>query len=159
MSRIKAAGTGRIVLPRGVLDRTLAVLRGQGDRGLESHALWVGRRQNGSFVIVDAWFPRQRRTPCSYTVSESEEFRINRRLNAAGLVAMCQVHTHPAAAYHSSIDDGGSALSLPGSLSVVVPDYGRVRGGCLSGCAVYVFDGKDWLAMPGSEVERAFQVE
>lgn len=153
-----AAGTGSIVLPRDVLDRTLAALREQGDRGLESHALWVGRVRDGQFTIVDAWFPRQRRTPCSYTVSEPEEFRVNKRLNAAGLVAMCQVHTHPAEAYHSPIDNEGSALSLPGSLSVVVPNYGRVRDGGLSGCAVYKYDGGRWLAMPSREVKRTFRV-
>lgn len=154
----EAAGARSVVLPRAVLDRTLAALREQGDRGLESHALWVGRMRDGAFTVVDAWFPRQRRTFCSYTVSEADEFRVNVRLNAAGLVAMCQVHTHPAAAYHSPIDDEGSALSLPGSLSVVVPNYGRVRGGGLSGCAVYKYDGGRWIAMPSSEVKRAFQV-
>ena len=158
MPGARAAGAGVVALPRGVLDRTLAALKEQGDRGLESHALWVGRMRGGQFAIADVWFPRQRRTPCSYTVSEPEEFRLNKRLNAAGLVAMCQVHTHPAGAYHSAIDDKGSALSLPGSLSVVVPNYGRMRSGGLSGCAVYIYDGGRWLAMPNREVERTFLV-
>ena len=158
MPEAGALRTGSIVLPRDVLGRTLAALRKQGDKGLESHALWVGRVRDGQFTIVDAWFPRQRRTPYSYTVSEPEEFRVNRDLNAAGLVAMCQVHTHPAAAYHSPIDDEGSALSLPGSLSVVVPNYGRVHNDGLAGCAVYKYDGGRWLEMLSREVERAFRV-
>lgn len=154
----KAAGKGRIMIPLRVLDRTLAALRKHGDRGLEAHALWVGRPRNGSFAVTDVWFPRQRRTCCSYEVSESEEFRINRKLDSMGLTAMCQVHTHPAGAYHSAIDDEGSALSLPGSLSVVVPNYGRIRARSLSECAVYMYDGARWSAMPGGEVRRTFQV-
>ena len=158
MPRVKAAGTGLVTLPRDILDRTLAALGEQGDRRLESHALWAGRVRDGSFAVLDVVIPRQRRTSCSYLVSEPEEFRINKALNEAGMVAMCQVHTHPSAAYHSPMDDAGSALSLPGSLSVVVPNYGRVRGGGLSECAVYIYDGGRWHAMPSSEVERTFQV-
>ena len=156
MHRVKAAGTGRVLLPRGVLRRTLGSLQRYGRRRLESHALWVGRVQDGAFAVVDAWFPRQRRTCCSYTVSEEEEFLINRRLDREGLIAACQVHTHPAAAYHSAIDGDGSALSLPGSLSVVVPNYGRIREGRISECAVYIYDGGSWSAMPEREVDRVF---
>ena len=158
MRSAMAAGTGRVILPRRVLDKTLAVLCEYGSRRLESHALWVGTRRNGSFEVRDAWFPEQSRSWCSYTVSEEEEFRINRNLNRNGLIAMCQVHTHPAAAYHSEIDDEGSALSLPGSLSVVVPNYGRARGIGLSGCRVYIFDGRNWSAMQEEEAEWTFQV-
>ncbi|HTZ87264.1 MAG TPA: hypothetical protein VMB05_11415 [Solirubrobacteraceae bacterium] len=34
-----------------------------------------------------------------------------------------QMHTHPGAAYHSSIDDGGALLGTPGFLSIVIPDF------------------------------------
>ena len=158
MHAAKAAGTGRILLPRNVLGKTLAVLKGYGDRHLESHALWAGRELGDSFDICSVWFPKQSRSSCSYMVSEAEEFRINKRLNAEGLVAMCQIHTHPAAAYHSGIDNEGSALSLPGSLSVVVPNYGRVYGDGLSECKVYICDGQYWFAMADSEVRQTFQV-
>lgn len=158
MPAAKAAGRGRVRIPLGVLDRTLAALKGHGDMGLEAHALWVGRPRDGSFAVTDVWFPRQRRMRCSYEVAEAEEFRINRMLDRRGLATMCQVHTHPAGAYHSAVDDAGSALSLPGSLSVVVPNYGRIRGSDLSECAVYMYDGACWHAMPGGEVRRTFQV-
>lgn len=142
-------------MPRRVLDRTVGVLWSHGRRALECHALWVGRMSRGAFEVSDVWVPEQRRTPISYEVGEREVFRINKALYDAGLTCMCQVHTHPGVAFHSEIDDRGSELALPGSLSVVIPNYGRAGSGATSGWRVYVYDGRRWTGMTKREAEEA----
>ena len=153
------AAAARVVLPRRVLDRTLGALRNHGQRMLECHALWVGCMSQGAFEVSDVWMPEQHCTPFSYEVDEREVFRINKALHDAGLTCMCQVHTHPGAAFHSEIDDQGSELALPGSLSVVIPNYGRGGSGTTADWRVYVYDGRLWAGMTRREVKEAFALK
>ena len=154
-----AAAAARVVLPRRVLDMTLDALQNHGKRMLECHALWVGRMSRDAFEVGDVWIPAQHCTPLSYEVGEREVFRINKALHDAGLTCMCQVHTHPGAAFHSEIDDRGSELALPGSLSVVLPNYGRAGRDTTAGWRVYVYDGRRWTGMTRREAEEAFTLK
>ena len=147
----------RVDLPRKILQQTFGFLGERGSRGLESHAMWAGTVSEGTFGVSAAIFPRQACLPASYEVPEDEEFRINRRLNRRGLVSMCQVHTHPGRAFHSRADDEGSALALPGSLSVVVPDYGAAGTDDPSAWAVYELSGRRWRRLRGSRAEGMFR--
>ena len=147
----------RVDVPQKVLQRTFAFLREGGSRGLEAHALWAGTLSEGTFAVTRAVFPRQVCSPVSYRVPEAEVFRVNRLLNRRGLVAMCQIHTHPGRAFHSCIDNEGSALVLPGSLSVVVPYYGAAGTDEPAAWAVYEM-GRRWRRLHRSRVWRMFQV-
>ena len=147
----------RVDLPRDVLQTTFSFLREHGSLGFESHALWAGTLSRGTFAVSCVLFPRQLCTPASYEVPQEEEFRINRLLNRRGLVAMCQIHTHPGRAFHSRTDDGGSALALPGSLSVVVPDYGAAGTDEPAAWAVYEL-GRRWRRLRGGRAGRMFRV-
>ena len=42
------------------------------------------------------------------------------------LSLVAQIHTHTPNAYHSSTDDKESSLVIPGSFSIVIPDYGYI---------------------------------
>ena len=147
----------RVDLPRDILQTTFGFLRERGSRGFESHALWAGTLSKGTFAVSCAVFPAQLCSPISYEVPQEEEFRINRRLNRQGLVAMCQIHTHPGRAFHSRIDDEGSALFLPGSLSVVVPRYGAEGTGEPAAWAVYEL-GRRWRRLRKRASGRMFRV-
>ena len=148
----------QVTLTHNVLKQTFSFLQRYGEQGLESHALWVGHLSDRSFSVAEAWFPEQKNTCVSYEVSEEEEFNINKRLHDNGLVAMCQIHTHPSSAFHSSIDDEGSALSLPGSLSIVIPDYGFIELEQLDLWKVYALVEGSWHAMKRCEVSKTFQI-
>lgn len=150
-------GTPAVRLPRGVFEKTIAGLREFGKRGLERHALWVGREEGGTFAVKEVVFPEQQNTGFSYEVSDEEMFRVCRDAGRQGMAVMCQVHTHPGRAFHSPIDSEGSALALPGSLSVVVPDYAEGNAGEPSKWAAYVFDGSTWRRLRPKEVRRAFR--
>ena len=165
MARMRRAPPARprpacpaVRIPSRVIKDTVDGLREFGARGLERCALWVGRCAGGAFEVSAVWFPAQRSTAASYEVCEAEVFRVNRELVRRGLVAMCQIHTHPARAYHSDADNAGSMLALPGSLSVVIPDYGRGGGGGVHRWKVYAFDGASWIAVKRREAKRALRV-
>lgn len=147
----------KVSLAADVVDRTFGFLRRYGEKNMEAHALWVGRLSGSRFSVADAWFPKQKNTCVSYEVSEEEEFNINKQLHGRGLVAMCQIHTHPTRAFHSTIDDVGSALSLPGSLSIVIPDYG-LAGQDPSLWKVYALVRGRWHALSEREVDETFQI-
>lgn len=151
-------GTPRVRLPRDVLEETIAGLREFGERELERHALWVGREEGGAFAVKEVVFPEQENTALSYEVSDEEMFRVCRDAGRRSMAVMCQVHTHPNCAFHSPIDNEGSALALPGSLSVVIPDYAKGRSSEPSRWAVYVFDGAEWRRLRPKEAKRAFRV-
>ncbi len=148
----------KIDITKSILNSTFEFLQGHGQRDLESHALWVGQKTDAVFRVSDVWFPEQTNTPISYEVPEEEEFRINKKLNDESLAVMCQIHTHPSYAFHSNTDDEGSALVLPGSLSIVIPDYGFIQKDDFSMWEVYVFDGTHWCHLRREEVNELFQI-
>ena len=42
-------------------------------------------------------------------------------------MAIAQIHTHPRDAFHSSTDNEWPSVILPGSISVVIPNYGFIE--------------------------------
>lgn len=148
----------KIKIPEKILDSTFDFLRKNGTENLESHALWVGKENNHIFPISDVWFPKQFNSSISYEVPEDEEFLINRRLYKENLEATSQIHTHPASAYHSSVDDEGSEMVLPGSLSIVIPNFGFIKNDNFSMWKVYRYNGNTWSHVSKQEVMKLFQV-
>jgi hypothetical protein len=148
----------QIEIPRNILVSTFDFLQECGMASLESHALWVGEDKEDIFYVSDVWFPEQLNSSISYEVPEEEEFRINRKLNEMKLTIISQVHTHPGSAFHSSIDDEGSELALPGSLSVVIPNFGFIQSDNLDEWEVYRYTGTLWKHVSKNEVRRLFRI-
>lgn len=148
----------KIVMSRNVLTKTFEFLQHHGEGGNESHAIWVGTQKDNVFTISDVWFPEQTNNTISYEVSEDEEFRINVELNKQGLTTIAQIHTHPGSAFHSEVDDDWPSVFLPGSLSVVIPDFGFIKIDDVASWEVYRYDEKDWRHITKPEVQKLFQI-
>ena len=148
----------QIEIPNKVLLSTFYFLRKNGERKLESHAIWVGKENLSTFKVLDVWFPKQSNDFISYEVLDEEVHRINVRLNKLGLTAIAQVHTHPCSAYHSTTDDNWPILVLPGSFSVVIPDYGFIEEENLDEWAVYRYNGTEWFHISNAGGEALFQI-
>ena len=116
-------------LPRNVVSRTMDHLREHGSRGVEGVALWAGIAEGNRFTVQEAIIPAQKafrsESGLMYVVEGDELFRVNKAVYEAGLVLGAQVHSHPAEAYHSALDDAHPLISVLGGLSVVVPDFGQ----------------------------------
>ena len=147
-----------ICIPAQVLDSTFNFLQKYGRKRLESHAIWVGKKTDTTFDVLDAWFPDQSNSATSYVVSAIEEFKINVKLYSQKLIAIAQIHTHPGLAFHSSIDDEGSELVLPNSLSIVIPNFGFIKKDDLARWEVYWYTGHSWKHLSDREVCKICQL-
>lgn len=148
----------KIIVSEDILNDTFSFLQKYGKLQLESHALWVGKKEGNTFQITDVWYPEQENTSISYEVSEDDEFRINLRLHNENLTIIAQIHTHPGEAFHSCTDNEGSALSLPGSLSVVIPDFGFIKSNNIDCWKVFQYINEKWKPVSKEEVEKTFKI-
>ena len=132
-------------------------LRQLGLQGFEGLILWAGRFRDEDpriFDVLEVFAPKQRgiRGPngVGLTVDGDELFRMNADLYRRRLLLAGQVHSHPTEAYHSSTDDQYATVTIPGGLSLVVPDFAS-RPFEVSSTAVYR------LAVEGEWVEVSQQ--
>lgn len=105
-----------------VLPDSFEILRSCG-RGLaECVVYWLG--PSGDANLVDeVVHPRHSAHVGGYDVDGAWQNQLWLRLAREDRRLLTQVHTHPAAAYHSQRDDAMAALQTPGFLSLVVPDF------------------------------------
>lgn len=148
----------KITLPTQVLEDTLAFMQKHGNHCNEAFALWVGEHSSSTFEISNGWFPKQSNEEICYFVDGNELFHINMKMNELKQTAIAQIHTHPKTAFHSSIDNEFAILSLIGSFSIVLPDYGFIEPGELRRWAVYRWNGMYWDYVSETEVMRTFQI-
>lgn len=147
----------RTFVSRTVLDKTFEFLQNLGKQKLEAHALWIGK-EDESFMISDVVIPKQNNGMINFEVDSQEVHRINVMINQKGLQLIAQIHTHPYDAFHSDIDDDGAILLLPGSLSIVIPNFGFINKDDFEQWAVYCFDGKEWKEVDEKEVKESFKI-
>ena len=114
--------------------------------------IWSGTREGDTFTVAEVHVPRQ----ISYKsddglcvrVAGSELHRLNVWLYEAQQVIGAQIHSHPMDAYHSDTDDAYPIATLDGSLSVVLPFFGRDGFGS-SDIAAYRLCRHGWLEVTG----------
>lgn len=111
-------------IPRAVFDNTFARLRACGGGHRECQALWVGSWDNPERVdrVVH---PDHSASPAGFQLDDAWLNRFWRELADTGEGVRAQIHTHPGAAYHSTIDDEFPILSVPGFLSLVIPRFAQ----------------------------------
>jgi hypothetical protein len=118
------------VVPADILDPSLEAIARAGKDGSELFVAWGGVAVDATtFEFRSATVPRQRslRTDDGLMVVIEGDalFQLNRELHQRGLTLAGQIHGHPTDAYHSGLDDAWAIATLPGSISVVVPDFAR----------------------------------
>lgn len=150
----------RILLPETILKDTIKVFRDYGNQFLEACALWVGVDSEKVFHIKEVWFPPQENSIIDYYVSDINVHQINVKLNKKKYSAIAQLHTHPDGAFHSCIDDEYPILTLPGSLSIVIPDFANIPiKSILNELLVYRLISNEWKLQSKEEVKRLFKIE
>ena len=148
-----------ILLPFTILKETLKIFKEYGKESLEAFAIWVGQEKNSTFKIKEFWIPTQFNTMLSYYVPDIDVHNINVELNKKKYSAIAQLHTHPGNAFHSCIDECYSILILPGSFSIVVPNFGNILiKDNLNHMTVYRFIDKEWVLQSIDKVNRLFKI-
>ncbi|KKM64062.1 hypothetical protein LCGC14_1505140 [marine sediment metagenome] len=149
----------KILLPTKILEKTLNTFRDYGNNYLEAFSLWVGEEKGNTFAIKNVWFPKQENTMISYYISDIDVHYINVRLNKKKYTILAQLHTHPGDAFHSCIDNHFSILTLPGSFSIVVPDFGDIIiNKDLNNLEVYRLLEREWKLKSVEEVGHLFKL-
>jgi hypothetical protein len=114
-------------LPLNLMDATVAVLREEGGRKVESLVFWAGRVSRHEARVTRILVPRGPgvlKHPFHIQVSDRIIAALCDFIDPPEVVLLGQVHTHKHRAFHSWSDDANS-LDTPGYLSVVVPDFAR----------------------------------
>jgi len=147
-----------IKLPYSIIGETLEFFKDNGKDDLEACAIWVGKEHHDIFEIKEVWFPKQENTMISYYIPDIDVHNINVKLNKNKYSAIAQLHTHPGEAFHSSIDDEYTILCLPGSFSIVIPDYGNIPICAIDNWVVYRLLNGEWTLQTKNKVRSLFQI-
>jgi len=114
-------GGGLLRLAANIVLRTFHELRECGRGECECAVYWTGPA--GEALVDGVEHPIHKRSPYLYEVDDCWLTDFWKRLAASKRCVKVQVHTHPAAAFHSAIDDEWPIVSQVGFISVVVPHF------------------------------------
>lgn len=146
------------VVHRDLVERTVFSLRSTGAGRREAVALWIGRMAPAA-VVERLVTPDQEAGALHFSVPLQARLRLARELAASGEVVLVQVHTHPAEAFHSPVDD---RLAIPqhiGGISIVVPRFALEWNGDLGETSVNVhLGGGRWRELAPDEARRLIRV-
>ncbi|MCY3557098.1 MAG: hypothetical protein OXH13_00440 [Chloroflexi bacterium] len=125
-------------------------IRSAGRDGYELFVIWSGKSDGATFEVFEVHVPRQ----MSYRLDDglcvrvggAELHRLNVWLYQAQQIIGVQVHSHPVDAYHSDTDDTYPIATLEGSLSIVLPLFGR-HGFESEDIAAYRLGREGWLEL------------
>ena len=124
-----------------------------GQDGFESFVLWSGTRDGDAFIVAAVHVPEQicykLDAGLGVRVDGPELHRLNVWLYESRQVIGAQVHSHPSDAYHSETDDTYPIATLEGSLSIVLPFFGR-DGWESPGVVAYRLGHNGWHEVTGS---------
>ncbi|MCC6947017.1 MAG: hypothetical protein IT539_04540 [Bradyrhizobiaceae bacterium] len=112
----------RYRLPKTLLEETFYHFRHCGAGKRECQALWVSSWGNPEQLTATI-HPAHDASAVGFQLEDQwlSEFWSNLAARGAGVRVQC--HTHPGAAFHSSIDDAFPIVHTPGFLSLVIPNF------------------------------------
>ena len=113
-----------IRVPRKLFADTFRGLRQCGEGRRECQALWVGPWSDPE-LITEVVHPRHSASAIGFQLDDDWFSSFWIRLADEQLGVRVQVHTHPGAAYHSSIDDENPVVATAGFLSLVIPSFAQ----------------------------------
>ena len=145
-------GVQRFRIRASAIRQTEEAVWTAGQKGYELFVLWSGTKDGDVFTVAEVHIPDQ----ISYKLGDglcvkidgSELHRLNVWLYGADQVIGVQVHSHPASAYHSDTDNAYPVATLNGSLSIVLPYFGRDGWGSRE-IAVYRLGQDGWNELSG----------
>lgn len=145
-------GVRKFLVAECTLHETMKAIRSAGRDGYELFVLWSGTLNGDTFTVAEVHIPQQTsyklRGGLCVRVEGSELHRVNVWLYETRQVIGVQVHSHPGNAYHSETDDTYPIATIEGSLSIVLPHFGR-DGWESSGIAAYRLGKDGWTETSG----------
>jgi len=140
-----------VVVTQDLIDRTFEIFRRCGGAELECVVFWTGPRDDAS-VNDDLHHPDHDSNSHGYAVDSNWLNTFFRDLYERGRSARAQVHTHPAAAFHSVTDDKHALVPAPGFISIVIPDFAQGQIGFESAAMYRLSDAGVWVKGDVSDI-------
>ena len=145
-------GVRRFRIKANAIRATVKAIHSAGEDGYELFVIWSGTRDGDVFTVSNVHIPDQ----VSYKldgglcvrIDGCELHRLNVWLYETQQVVGVQVHSHPTDAYHSDTDNAYPVATLDGSLSIVLPYFGR-DGWESSDIAAYRLEQDGWNELSG----------
>jgi hypothetical protein len=143
----------RVVIPSLVLDHTELMLRQHGTVGEEGFGIWAGTLAGGDAFVSTLVIPRCDMASGKHgEVNAATTALLFERLDALDLVPIAQIHSHPRAAFLSTVDAQRPLVAAPGFLSLIVPDFGFIDLADVARWRAYEFHGRnEWRELDESE--------
>ena len=143
-----------------VLQATHSHLQGEGRNFREGLVYWLGWYSEESCIVNSVLVPRGSNSYGRVSVSTEEMARINTALHRADLLLVAQIHTHPGDHGHSAGDDGNAVSSLPGFLSIVVPNFAQTERLILTESYVHRYQSAGrWRCLKPDEVSTLIHID
>ena len=145
-------GVRRFRVRASAIRDTVTAIRTAGRDGYELFVVWSGMCEEDTFTVAKVHIPKQtsykQGAGLCVRVDGAELHRLNVWLYEAQQVIGMQIHSHPSDAYHSETDDTYPIATLDGSLSIVLPFFGR-DGWHSRDVAAYRLGPDGWVGLTG----------
>jgi len=140
-----------LVLPALVLSDTLDMLRAGGRLGHERVALWLAPASPAAVGISEVYEPEQETARDYFHLPPASLKALMSRLRAGRMKVAAQIHTHPAAAFHSEADARWAIVRHVGALSLVLPRFAEATTLATFVTEVKTYElaeGGEWILTP-----------
>lgn len=137
-------------IPRALFEGTFSQLRRCGGGTRECQALWLSPWSKTELVTAVV-HPRHSASPVGFQLDDEWLGAFWRELSEERSGVRVQIHTHPGAAYHSSIDDAFPIISTPGFLSLVIPRFAQGSTGFDDAFLAQIDEHGEWREVPIQE--------
>jgi len=149
----------KIIVPENIIPETISFFQRQGQNNFEGRAYWVGCL-NGTTaqitrIIIPEQIPKKTLWGVSVTVPQQANIKVSRELKL-GEYIVAKVHSHPGKAYNSDTDKANPFLRHSGSISIIVPNFGRFGMNQFYKCAVCRFEINQWRDLSEMEIKSLF---
>lgn len=146
------------VVPQEIWSRTLQELRAYGAAESEGLVFWGGVISSGSIQVTGLYLIGHPPQGGTVRVSGAEARWLLRELCDRDEKLVCQVHSHPGAAFHSGGDETHATSFHAGFLSIVVPRFAH-EVSAVTQCAVFEHDGGAFSELSTADVANRLVVE
>ncbi len=147
-------------IPNRLFKKTIQQFQKAGLEFKENIAYWIGELDDKdaeiSKVIFAEDYPKFKNSRCFAKVPLQSTFMIAEQIHKTNHILVAQIHSHPAEAFHSLLDNERPISHRRGLFSIVVPYFGREIQD-FSKCKIYEYLGSGkWYELINDEIQNRF---
>jgi len=150
-----------VIIEATGIRQTVEHLQQAGREHKECVVLWLAGDEARTLHVQAVFKPEQTARADIFRIPPSAMRDLISTLRSRQLIIAAQVHSHPAAAFHSPADDAWAIVRHVGALSLVLPDFGlrTDEPSFMTDMRLYRLDETNrWLEVPDAEVAKCLRI-